>query len=206
MSESSSNTDDLHTLAILNLTKMRAEGRTPAPIPVTQPPAIPLTPRTVPESAPLALLHPPITPEDRTEAAQTLRKVRVDFLDYICENPQFLRPDGNLKDKWNWRVAAMDADEDGVLLEEPGLKPRANTKYNSIELMQQDRKANKSPWGESSLRQQVQRSADPRAHAATQGGRRVGGQYSKGGLEGDEEEEAVRDARGDVNAGLEGVL
>jgi hypothetical protein len=77
---------------------------------------------------------------------------------------------------------------------------------DSIEWMQQDRETNKSPWGESSLRWQVRRSADPRAHAAAQQSRRVGGQYSKDLVEGNVEEADVMDAKDDVDAELEGML
>ncbi|KAF2438356.1 hypothetical protein P171DRAFT_477269 [Karstenula rhodostoma CBS 690.94] len=205
MSEKNIDAIDLLLFAAKVRTSLNANDKPIPPIPVKPVPATPLCQAKPPESGTLASLHPHPTEDDLATAAQRLRTHRGFLIEHISGDKTFRRRNGHLWDKWYWRLAAMDADDE-YFLTKPSVELRGNTDYQSMEVMQHKQEQNKCPWGGSSLKHQVQRSADPRAYGDAKQRRRVGGQHTKGMVEGDIEQAALMDAEGEVEKELEGSL
>ncbi|KAL5380863.1 hypothetical protein PMIN02_010494 [Paraphaeosphaeria minitans] len=191
--------------AIKNRTSLLANDKPIPSVPVKPVPATPLCRRRLPQRGSFAYLHPTPTEDDLASASQRLRTYRGKLIEEIHDEAAFHRPSGDLKVKFAWRLKAMLTDDNHVL-KDPSVGPRRNIDYIPIEDMQAIKEERKNPWGQSSLRHQVQHSADPGAHGEAESRRRVGVQYVKGMLEGDIEQAALQDVKEEIESELEGLV
>ncbi|KAJ4356806.1 uncharacterized protein N0V89_004843 [Didymosphaeria variabile] len=168
---------------------VQAQGRSTQPIPVKQPPATPLTPLKAPESGTLAALHPSVTEQDHSKAIRMLREKRQALVELICKTPKCVQPSGQLTYEWRRKVTAIE--------ERVASSEDINDDY--MERMKRQREEDNPEPSSSRPRPRLKGSADSGAWW-------VGGQSTKGMVEGDIEQAALMDAEGDVEMELEGVL
>lgn len=157
------------------------------PIPVKPVPATSLCPRKLPESGSFATLRPAPTKDHLVAAPQRLCMHRAMLIEDMNDEAALRGRRGNFAKKCNLRLSAISTDDEYVLQEGKGV--RVNAGYRSVEVMEEIQEEKKNPWGESSLKHQVEQSA-----------------YTKGMVEGDIEQAAVMGVQEEVDKELEGVL